>query len=143
MAVGLEVRVPFCDHRLVQYVFNTPWWMKTFDGREKSLLRLAMRETLPDSVLYRKKNPYPSTQDEKYEVALRERLERLCAESAPVRRLVGVDGLRRLLDRPPGAYTVGGPWSARAVVERLIEFDEWVTEYGVRVDLGDGGAAER
>lgn len=137
MAVGLEVRVPFCDHRLVQYVFNTPWWMKTYDGREKSLLRMAMRGTLPDSVLDRKKNPYPSTQDEKYEVALRERLERLCAAGSPVQRLVGVDGLRRLLDRPDGAYTVGGPWSARAVVERLIEFDDWVGEYDVRIDLDD------
>jgi asparagine synthase (glutamine-hydrolysing) len=135
MAVGLEVRVPFCDHRLVQYVFNTPWWMKTYDGREKSLLRMAMRGILPDSVLDRKKNPYPSTQDEKYEVALRERLEKLCAGGSPVLRLVGVDGLRGLLDRPSGAFTVGGPWSARAVVERLIEFDEWVTEYDVRIDL--------
>jgi asparagine synthetase B (glutamine-hydrolysing) len=44
MATGLEVRVPFCDHRLVEYVFNAPWAMKTFDGREKSLLRAATRD---------------------------------------------------------------------------------------------------
>lgn len=36
MAVGLEVRVPFCDHRLVDYAFNIPWAMKAFDGREKA-----------------------------------------------------------------------------------------------------------
>ncbi|MFP3831158.1 asparagine synthase-related protein, partial [Pseudomonas sp. SIMBA_021] len=53
MAVGLEVRVPFCDHRLVEYVFNVPWQMKTFDGREKSLLREAVRPLLPESVLNR------------------------------------------------------------------------------------------
>lgn len=63
MAVGLEVRVPFCDHRLVDYVFNIPWRLKTFDGREKSILRAATRELLPDSIVERQKSPYPSTQD--------------------------------------------------------------------------------
>ena len=62
MAVGLEVRVPFCDHRLVEYVYNTPWSLKTYDGREKSLLRGAARDVLPESVVERVKSPYPSTQ---------------------------------------------------------------------------------
>lgn len=55
MAVGLEVRVPFCDHRLVDYVYNTPWSLKTYDGREKSLLRGAVRDVLPQSVVERVK----------------------------------------------------------------------------------------
>jgi asparagine synthase (glutamine-hydrolysing) len=135
MAAGLEVRVPFCDHRLVEYVFNAPWWMKTFDGREKSLLRAAMRGVLPDSVLDRKKNPYPSTQDREYELALRERVEKVCVPGAPVLDLVGEAGVRRLLDRPVGAYVMGGPWSARAVLERLVEFDAWVRAYHVDVRL--------
>ncbi|MGH3602020.1 MAG: asparagine synthase (glutamine-hydrolyzing), partial [Pseudonocardiaceae bacterium] len=58
MASGLEVRVPFCDHRLVQYVFNTPWSFKTFDGREKSLLRAAVTDVLPASIAQRRKSPY-------------------------------------------------------------------------------------
>ena len=32
MAVGLEVRVPFCDHRLVDYVWNVPWSIRTTGG---------------------------------------------------------------------------------------------------------------
>jgi asparagine synthase (glutamine-hydrolysing) len=71
MAVGLEVRVPFCDHRLVDYVFNIPWHPKTFDGREKSILRAATRELLPNSIVERQKNPYPSTQDPAYQKAVR------------------------------------------------------------------------
>jgi asparagine synthase (glutamine-hydrolysing) len=63
MAVGLEVRVPFCDHRLVEYVYNTPWSLKAYDGREKSLLRGAVRDVLPESVVKRVKCPYPSTSD--------------------------------------------------------------------------------
>jgi asparagine synthase (glutamine-hydrolysing) len=66
MAVGLEVRVPFCDHRLVEYVYNAPWALKTYDGREKSLLRGAARDVLPDTVVDRVKVPYPSTQDWHY-----------------------------------------------------------------------------
>ncbi|GAA0398417.1 asparagine synthase (glutamine-hydrolyzing) [Streptomyces luteireticuli] len=135
MAASLEVRVPFTDHRLVEYVFNAPWAMKTFDGREKSLLRAAMRGVLPDSVLDRKKNPYPSTQDLSYELALRKMVEALLTEDAPVLRLVSADGVRRLLDRPEGAFAMGGPWSARAVLERLVEFNAWVERYGVRVDI--------
>ncbi|MEU9500755.1 asparagine synthase (glutamine-hydrolyzing) [Streptomyces sp. NPDC048196] len=86
MAVGLEVRVPFCDHRLVDYVFNTPWSLKTFDGREKSLLRAATRDVLPDVVADRVKSPYPSTQDPRYGEALRAELRALAADhDAPVR----------------------------------------------------------
>lgn len=59
MAVGLEVRVPFCDHRLVEYVFNIPWEIKTSGDREKGILRKALRGILPDEILYRKKAPIP------------------------------------------------------------------------------------
>ncbi|MFG1931060.1 asparagine synthase (glutamine-hydrolyzing) [Mycobacterium sp. NPDC048908] len=70
MAVGLEVRVPFCDHRLVEYVYNTPWSLKTFDGREKSLLRAAACDLLPQSVLGRVKSQYPSTASPQYGLAI-------------------------------------------------------------------------
>ena len=80
MAVGLEVRVPFCDHRLVEYVYNTPWALKTFDGREKSLLRAATADVLPPSVVQRVKSPYPSTQDPKYAKKLQEHVRDLPAD---------------------------------------------------------------
>jgi asparagine synthase (glutamine-hydrolysing) len=57
MTVGLEVRVPFCDHRLVEYAFNIPWALKAFDGREKSILRAATRDLLPESISERVKSP--------------------------------------------------------------------------------------
>ncbi len=77
MAVGLEVRVPFCDHRLVEYIYNTPWSMKTYDGREKSLLRGAVKDVLPDSVLWRAKSAYPSTQDPYYAQELQQQAKDL------------------------------------------------------------------
>jgi asparagine synthase (glutamine-hydrolysing) len=89
MRSGLEVRVPFCDHRLVEYVYNAPWALKTYDGREKSLLRGATRHVLPRSVVERVKSPYPSTQDPDYVAALRRQ----------GRELLGADGVLDLVDR--------------------------------------------
>jgi asparagine synthase (glutamine-hydrolysing) len=91
MAVGLEVRVPFCDHRLVEYVYNAPWALKTYDGREKSLLRGAVHDVLPQSVLERVKSPYPSTQDPHYAPALQRQARELLGTNS--------DGVMSLVDR--------------------------------------------
>jgi asparagine synthase (glutamine-hydrolysing) len=93
MAVGLEVRVPFCDHRLVEYVYNAPWSMKTYDGREKSLLRGATKDVLPQSVVQRVKSPYPSTQDPEY-VADIERQAKAIPADHPVFALIDRNALR-------------------------------------------------
>ena len=66
MYSGLEVRVPFCDHRIAEYLYGVPWKFKDYEGREKGLLRYAMRDILPNEVVYRKKSPYPKTHDPKY-----------------------------------------------------------------------------
>jgi asparagine synthase (glutamine-hydrolysing) len=123
MAVGLEVRVPFCDHRLVEYVFNTPWRMKTFDGREKSLLRAAVADRLPASILQRTKAPYPSTQDLAYVATLQRQALALVAESAhPARDLLDFAWIRR-------AATLAADQvdrDARHGLERALDFATWI-----------------
>ena len=64
---GLEVRVPFCDHRLVEYVWNIPWCMKAMNGRRKQVLRDAAEGLLPEDVRTRPKSPYPKTHNPLYE----------------------------------------------------------------------------
>ncbi|MET9243942.1 asparagine synthase (glutamine-hydrolyzing) [Nonomuraea sp. NPDC003709] len=132
MAVGLEVRVPFCDHRLVEYVFNAPWAMKTFDGREKSLLRAAAADLLPESVLQRVKSPYPATQDPAYEQALREEARALLERDTPCAQLLDLDKARALVDRPVGDSS---SLAARASLERLLQLDAWLREYRVHLAL--------
>jgi asparagine synthase (glutamine-hydrolysing) len=130
MASGLEVRVPFCDHRLVQYVFNTPWSMKTFDGYEKSLLRAATADLLPRSVVERRKSPYPSTQDPAYEQALRRQLARLLARGdAPVLPLLDRDRARALAN----GEVAGRDEYARAPLEQALLLDAWLERYQVRL----------
>ncbi|MBZ4322410.1 asparagine synthase (glutamine-hydrolyzing) [Streptomyces huiliensis] len=125
MATGLEVRVPFCDHRLVQYVFNTPWAMKTFDGREKSLLRAAVRDVLPDVVADRVKSPYPATQDPRYGAALRAELRELTADrDAPVRPLLRQDALADALAEESGDRY-------RGAVELVLGLDAWLRTGGI------------
>jgi asparagine synthase (glutamine-hydrolysing) len=129
MATGLEVRVPFCDHRLVQYVFNTPWAMKTFDGREKSLLRAATGDFLPESVRDRKKVPYPATQDPTYDVAVREALAKLLQEDSPALPLV---------DRARAEAAASGAADDevhRTDIEFVLQLDTWLRDYQVRLDL--------
>lgn len=69
---GIEARVPFADHRIVEYLWNVPWNMKYLDNKEKGLLRAATKKLniLPDEVLYRKKSPYPKTYHPKYDELL-------------------------------------------------------------------------
>ncbi|MBM7855432.1 asparagine synthetase B (glutamine-hydrolyzing) [Desulfohalotomaculum tongense] len=68
---GLEVRVPFCDHRLVEYVWNIPWQMKNWNGQEKGILRRALAGVLPEGILNRRKSPYPKTHNPHYLAAVR------------------------------------------------------------------------
>jgi asparagine synthase (glutamine-hydrolysing) len=133
MAVGLEVRVPFCDHRLVEYVFNIPWHLKTFDGREKSILRAATRKLLPDSIVEREKNPYPSTQDPAYEKAIRADVAEILADrSHPATPLLNRKVLEDMLARPLG-NTSSLP--DRVGLERARSIGTWVKDYRVELDL--------
>jgi asparagine synthase (glutamine-hydrolysing) len=133
MAVALEGRVPFLDHRLVEYVYNVPWAMKAFDGREKSLLRAAVRDLLPPSVLYRKKAGYPPTDDPGYDTALSGRLAEVVADgTAPVCPLLDMDATRAYLAAPDGP--AGGRVN-RFTLEMMLSLNEWLESYQVRLVL--------
>ncbi len=132
MATGLEVRVPFCDHRLVEYVYNAPWSLKTFDGREKSLLRAATKDLLPHSISQRKKAPYPTTQDIGYDVAINQELGKIMAEPAsPILPLLDAEVVRAHLDKP-----ITEPYSmiARsAYTEPPVRLNAWLALHQVNL----------
>ena len=79
---SLEVRVPFCDYRIAEYLYGVPWEFKDYQGREKGLLRHAVAGLLPEKVLHRKKSPYPKTFDPRYEQLVTARLETLLQEDS-------------------------------------------------------------
>lgn len=131
MSVGLEIRVPYCDHRLVEYVFNVPWSMKTFDGREKSLLRAAAGDLLPMSILQRAKTPFPAIQDPEYHGRLRNAVSELLAiGTAPVLPILNRPTVRALAAMPPtGAQIV------RLGLERILRLNQWLECYRIRIRL--------
>ncbi|WP_433298132.1 asparagine synthase (glutamine-hydrolyzing) [Pseudonocardia sp. CA-142604] len=133
MAVGLEVRVPFCDHRLVEYVFGTPWAHKTFDGREKSLLRAATADVLPPSVVQRVKSPYPSTQDPDYDQMLHDGFAALVKNrDSAVAPLLDAHAAESALDAPPADAVFGG---VRFALEQILTLESFLTDYGVTVSI--------
>jgi asparagine synthase (glutamine-hydrolysing) len=132
MAVGLEVRVPFCDHRLVEYVYNTPWSLKTFDGREKSLLRHATKHVLPDSVAQRVKSPYPSTQDPAYAAALQQQAKEVLAEhDSPVFSLVD----RAWVEDAVELDSANVPATTRHSLDRVLDLYHWFDLYSPQIQL--------
>jgi asparagine synthase (glutamine-hydrolysing) len=132
MAVGLEVRVPFCDHRLVEYVYNAPWSLKTYDGREKSLLRGAARDVLPRSVVERVKSPYPSTQDPFYAGAIQQQASELLAHrDHAVFALVDPDWVAAAVRRDPALLS----HAARDQLERTLDLAIWLDVYRPQIEL--------
>ncbi|MEV8323339.1 asparagine synthase (glutamine-hydrolyzing) [Kitasatospora sp. NPDC056731] len=132
MSVGLEVRVPFCDHRLVEYLWNVPWALKAPDGRAKGLFRDAVRDLLPPQVADRPKSGYPSTPAVRYTEVLTARAHELLADpNAPVFELVDRELVRRLLaeGRPlPSPRTAPNPVGG---LDHLVQVDEWLRAYRV------------
>jgi asparagine synthase (glutamine-hydrolysing) len=130
MAVGLEVRVPYCDHRLVEYVFNVPWAMKALDGRAKGLLRAAAWGLVPATVVTRPKTPYPTVQHPAYHQALRDAVAGLLADgAAPVLELVRRPTVRALAAMPPTGSEV-----VRMGLERVLALNDWLERYRVRLE---------
>jgi len=137
MASGLEVRVPFCDHRLVEYVWNVPWHMKNYEKREKGLLRQALTGVLPDDVLWRKKSPYPKTHNPSYLNAVRNTvLQLLDDSSSPLLDLIDVGKIRSLAQMEDAGANV--PWFGQLMGQPqlfayLIQTDTWLRKYKVEI----------
>ncbi|MEC0333981.1 asparagine synthase (glutamine-hydrolyzing) [Paenibacillus macerans] len=135
MAAGLEVRVPYCDHRLVQYVWNIPWEIKTTGGREKGILRKALEGILPEDVLYRKKSPYPKTHNPNYLTAVRsEMLSILDDPSSPILPLIDSGKIRSIAASEESSSNL--PWfgqlmSGPQLFAYLSQVNHWLKTYGI------------
>ncbi|WP_407550927.1 asparagine synthase (glutamine-hydrolyzing) [Streptomyces sp. Pv4-95] len=133
MAHGVQLRPPFCDRALVEYVYNVPAAMKRVDGVEKSLLRSAVADLLPEAVLRRKKSAYPATQEAAYGDFVRRRFTELATDpNAAVAGLLDASATGTALtsdNSPQGAFA----WVERASMEMVLQLETWMTEY--RIDL--------
>lgn len=134
MSWGLEARVPFADHRIVEYVYNVPWSMKYENGMEKKLLRDACKDLLPPQLLYRKKSPYPKTYSPVYEALLTERFRKILSDpQAPVHRFLDRKKAEKFLEQPKD---YGRPWFGQLMagpqmIAYFLQINYWMERYGI------------
>ena len=136
MYSGLEARVPFADHRIIEYVWNVPWDMKTRDGVVKNLLRQAGKGLLPDEILFRRKSPYPKTYDTNYEALLITRVREMMSDSkAPVMEFLDKNKLEHFLAKPSD---YGKPWYGQLMagpqmLAYLLQINYWLEIYSIGI----------
>ncbi len=136
MHVGLEARVPFADHRIVEYAWNVPWDMKCHKGVVKGLLRAAGKEYLPEEILYRKKSPYPKTYDPAYERLVRRKMLEVTEDgNAPINALIDGKKVRKFMERPSDyarpfyGQLMAGP----QLLAYLLQINDWLGKYRIRL----------
>ena len=132
MYCGLEVRVPFCDYRIAEYLYGIPWEFKDWQGKEKGLLRHAMEGILPDSVLWRKKSPYPKTFDPRYEELSRSRVKKILEEKdGPLFHIINRKAVESLMVSEPVWPWYGQLMRIPQTFAWLIQVDFWLRWYNV------------
>ena len=138
MASSLEVRVPFCDYRLVEYAYNMPWNIKALDGREKGILRKAFENDLPKEIAWRKKSPYPKTHNPAYFARVKELLEiALTDKSTPLMDWIDIDNLYLLLQNPD---SLPEPWYGQLmgipqIAAYIYQTYAWIKHYNVEFEI--------
>ena len=136
MYSSLEARVPFADHRIMEYVFNVPWQMKYRNGVEKSLLRDACADLLPRELLWRKKSPYPKTYHPAYEQMLIRRMREILSDpNSPVLPLLDRSKTEAFLAAPK---ELGKPWFGQLMagpqlIAYFIQINTWMQIYHLSI----------
>ena len=131
---GLEVRVPFCDWRIAEYLYCVPWEYKDYRGNEKGLLRFAMQGILPESVLYRKKSPYPKTHHPAYlEMASAQLQDVLSHKDAPVFQIVQRSALENLLQQDFAWPWYGQLMRRPQTIVYMLQINDWLKHYAVEI----------
>lgn len=123
---SLEVRVPFCDYRIAEYLYGVPWEYKDYQGQEKGLLRHAMRGYLPDAVLYRKKSPYPKTFDPRYEDLVHTRFQNLLKEQSPLWYMLNKEEAQSLMTAESQWPWYGQLMRRPQTMAYLLQLDFWL-----------------
>lgn len=136
---GFELRVPFCDYRLAQYLWNIPWEMKALNGREKGLLRYVARKFLPEEIVDRKKSPYPKTHNPTYLAKVKGMLTEIMQDkNAPINNLLNRDYILDILATDGKAFT--RPWFGQLMtgpqlMAYLVQVNMWLEKYQPKIEM--------
>ncbi len=132
---GLEVRVPFCDYRLVEYAYNMPWKFKAYNDREKGIVRKAFEDILPDEICWRKKSPYPKTHNPVYFNECARRVNLILEKKNTLTEMLDKNAIESIIENPDKITT---PWygqlmKAPQILAYIIELDYWFEKYNIEI----------
>lgn len=135
MFSGLEVRVPFCDYRLVEYAYNMPWSLKAYGNREKGIVRKAFEDILPKEICWRKKSPYPKTHNPVYFDECVKRVKLILEKKNQLTEILNKKSIERIIETPDAITT---PWygqlmQAPQILAYIIELDCWFEKYNIEI----------
>lgn len=136
---GIEIRVPFCDYRLVEYLWNIPWEIKAYEGREKGLLRYIMKDLLPEEIVYRKKSPYPKTHNPTYLKCVKKMLiDILDNSNSPILNLINKKFILEVIENNGENFT--RPWFGQLMtgpqfMAYLVQINMWLLKYQPKIKL--------
>lgn len=134
---GVNIRMPFCDYKLIEYVWNIPYGIKAAGGREKGILREAFKKRLPEEIFLRKKSPYPKTHHPKYEALVRERLKEILSGDTPLKKIADEKYIWSLLEEKSD---YAKPWFGQLMAlpqlfGYLLQIDFWLKKYKIKIDI--------
>jgi len=142
---GLEVRVPFADYKIFEYVYNlsAKYKLGLVNGNnvpiEKYLLRKAFENDLPNDIIYRKKSPFPKTYDPKYTETLENIIKDIINKStSPLLELINVKYLYEILENKGKNLTenwFGQLMTYAQTLAYLIQINIWLEEYNIEIDI--------
>lgn len=136
---GFELRVPFCDYRLAEYVWNIPWEIKALHGREKGLLRYIMKDELPKEIVDRKKSPYPKTWNPTYLKKVKGMLTDIMQNSeSPITNLLNKEDIMNILNTDGKSFT--RPWFGQLMtgpqlMAYLCQVNMWLETYKPEIEI--------
>ena len=136
---GFELRVPFCDYRLAEYVWNIPWEIKALHGREKGLLRYIMKDELPKEIVDRKKSPYPKTWNPTYLKKVKGMLTEIMQnENSPITSLLNKEDIMEILNTDGKSFS--RPWFGQLMtgpqlMAYLCQVNMWLETYKPEIEI--------
>ena len=136
---GFEVRVPFCDYRIVEYVWNIPWKMKAYKNREKGLLRYSFKDLLPEEIVYRKKSPYPKTHNPNYLKLVKKELSKIInCEYSPINKLLNKEYIQEIIETDGKSFS--RPWFGQLMtgpqlMAYIIQINMWLERYNPQIEI--------
>ncbi len=136
---GFEIRVPFCDYRLAEYVWNIPWEWKALNNREKGLLRYVCKDFLPSEIVDRKKSPYPKTHNPTYLAKVKHMLTDIMKDSnAPINNLLNRKYILEILETEGKSVT--RPWFGQLMtgpqlMAYLCQVNMWLEKYQPKIEI--------